>query len=275
MKMAKEIRGNSEKVQNANVPQNEENKSKKKAFIFGLLTVITSLAVIIAVFGSVFYLVVHNNLYNFAERYRKEIQAIPVIRAALPEKPDPEDPESFTESELKEKYKELINVRDDLKKQLEQANAQIAELKKAEEQLSKMIEERDKISKQIAQLEKDRKKLEEDKKNIDMLIAEGNKEGFKEYFEGIDKETAESLYSEILKTEKADKNAKEFAKVYESMDPAAAARIFEQMGDSKIDLVTGMLKDMKRDTSAKILEEMTPAFASKVTEKLSELYKSK
>jgi flagellar motility protein MotE (MotC chaperone) len=272
--MAKAIWGKSEKIQNAKVPQNEESKSKKNTFIYGLLTVITSLAVIIVVFWGVFYLVVHNNLYNIAERYRKEIQAIPVMRMALPEKPDSEDPELFTESELKEKYKELINVRDDLKKQLEQANAQITELKKAEEQLNKMIEERQKIIEQRAQLENDRKQLEEDKKSIDRLIAEGDKEGFKKYFENIDKATAESLYSEILKIEKVDKNAKEFAKVYESMDPAAAARIFEQMGDSKIDLVTGVLKDMKRDISAEILEEMTPVFASKVTEKLSELYKS-
>jgi flagellar motility protein MotE (MotC chaperone) len=273
--MIKGIRNKAEKDQNTIVQNKKEDKRKKNGLVLGVLAFLVSLAIIIAVVGGFFCLIIHNNFNKFADKYRKQIQAIPVIRGALAEPPDPDDPELFTESQLREKYKVLIDLRDHQRKQLEQANAEIQELKKVEEQLNKMLEERQTIIDQRAQLVEDRKKYEEDKQQLDRLIAEGNKEGFKEYFEKIDKKTAEILYSEILKEQKVDENMKEFVRVYEAMDSTAAARIFEQLGDSKIDLVTGALKNMKKETSAEILEEMTPAFASKVTEKLSELYNSK
>jgi flagellar motility protein MotE (MotC chaperone) len=56
------------------------------------------------------------------------------------------------------------------------------------------------------------------------------------------------------------------------MDAGAAAKIFEELGDGKIDLVVDTLKNMNNKNAAQILEEMNENYAAKVTEKLSEKY---
>ena len=49
-------------------------------------------------------------------------------------------------------------------------------------------------------------------------------------------------------------------------------KIFEELGDAKIDLVVNTLKNMNNKNAAQILEEMDENYAAKVTQKLSEEY---
>lgn len=277
--MAKGNQGSSQTIQNHKPQGKEDSKGRKSGFLFGLLAFLAAAAIIVVVLGGLFFIIVRNNVNNLAESYRKQIESIPVIKLALPRIPDLEDPEYLTDEELRLKYQELRKVRDDLKKQLKAAGEQIYELQKTNDELSKTIAENEKAKKDIlelqAWLEQQKKQFMEDKQKIDGLIAKGDKERFKEFFEKIDKETAQRLFSEILKEEKADGDTRKFVQIYENMAPASAARIFEQLGDSKIDLIAGTLKNMKKENSAEILAAMEPSFASKVTEKLSESYKNK
>jgi flagellar motility protein MotE (MotC chaperone) len=115
--------------------------------------------------------------------------------------------------------------------------------------------------------------LKELKSQIDKLIASGNKEEFKAYYESIDAEKAEELYSQAIKEQQIDAKAKEFAQIYAEMDESAAAAIFEQLGEEKLDMISEILMAMSKKNSSAIIESMTPSFAAKVTEKLDELYK--
>jgi len=56
------------------------------------------------------------------------------------------------------------------------------------------------------------------------------------------------------------------------MDTKAAAKIFEELGDSQLDLVVETLRNMKKDVAAEIISEMSQSYAAKVTEKLSKVY---
>ena len=252
--------------------------SKSKGMLFTLLTFFIVLLVIGIVFGGAFYLVIHNNINGLGERYRKAIQNIPIARLALPAVADPLDPRYLTAEEITEKYKEFRKLNEELSKLLEESEKKRKELQKYKDEYEGYKAENDKAAQELkertALLDEERLKLNELKKKIDELIVNGDKTGFKEYFETVDPVLAEQVYAEVVKQQQIDENAKKFAQIYEAMDASAAAQIFEEMGNSKIDMVAQTLKNMKKEKSAEIMAAMTPAFASKLTEKLDALYKA-
>lgn len=250
---------------------------KSKGMIFTLLTAFIVILVIGAVLGGAFYFVIHNNINGLGERYRKDIQNIPVMKLALPAAPDPLDPQYLTAGELEEKYKEFRKSNEELNKQLEEAKKQQDELQKYKDEYDKFKAENDKTAQELkdraASLDARQLQLDELNKKINGLITSGDKEGFKAYFENVDPDTAKQVYAEVVKQQQIDEGAKNFAKLYETMDAAAAAQIFEQLGNSKIDLVAATLKNIKKEQAAAIMAAMTPDFASKLMEKLDTLYK--
>lgn len=259
-----------------NVQDKKIEKTKMSNFLFGLLAFLVATFIMAAVFGGALYLIIHNNINGFAERYRDNIKNIPLLRMALPVPPDPEDPKYLSDEEIIRKYQELRATRDTLARQLEEANKKIAELQKYKDNFESLQAEIDKQSKELdarkLQLDEQEKQLSEDKRQVDELVAKGDRDGFKEFFEKIDKDTAQRLYSEIMKEEALNQEAKKFAQMYEQMDPSAAARIFEEMGASKLELVVDILRYMKKDSYALVVEAMNSEFAAKVTEKMAGLY---
>lgn len=280
--MAKERLQNAQKSQkdssgtNSTSPADNKANSKKDQIVYGLLALLTAMIIICAVIGGAFYIFIRNNVYGWAEKYRENIQTIPVLRLALPKPGDPEDPRYLSEDELIKKYNDLRSKRDQLVKELELAKNDIMELQKYKDDWDKLKAENEKaivdIENQKQELEAYRKEAEEDKTKVDELIARGDKEGFKQFFERVNKETASQLYSELIKEQKASEEAKSFAKLYEKMEPASAAKILERMGEGKMDLIVEILNNMKKDACAQVLAAMDPTFASKATVKLSEVY---
>lgn len=265
-----------QKTQSPDVQGSKGQNSGMKGVIFGLLAFITALAIIIAVIGGAFYIIIHNNFNGLAEKYRKELQAIPVLKLALPTlpvPPDPDDPKNLTDEELRKKYPEIKSKRDDLENQLREANKKITELQTRVDEIGNIKEEADKTLKNSeeknAQTEALQKKFADERKKLDEAALKGDKTAFRDYYEKADKEVAKKVYEEILKDQKASDEAKKVTQMYEAMDPAASAKIFEQMGNSKIDLVVDILKSMKKEITAEILAAMDPVFSSKVAERLS------
>lgn len=246
--------------------KNKDKNAKIDNFKFGILAFLVAVIIMAGILLGAFYLIVHNNVYGVAETHRKEIQNMPLLRWALPKPPDPEDPEYMTEKEIRNKYIEIKTQRDDLSEQLKETNRVINELKIYKDGYEKvMIEKEEEKSK----LEEEKKKIESDRVEIQKFAAEGNKEDFKKYFEAMDKDKAEELYREILLEEKIDADIKKFVQIYENMDETAVAKIFNEMGEEKIELVIEILTKMKKENSSAILTEMDPVFASKVTEKMA------
>jgi flagellar motility protein MotE (MotC chaperone) len=254
-------------------PQGSESKkSRKHRALFGFLAFVAAVVVIIAVFGGAFYFVIHKNVNGIAGRYREEIQSIPVLRLALPEAPDPEDPKYLTDAEVRQKYQELRKRYSELQNRLEETENTVAGLQKYKDRYDYMTAENEKIEKDLneqkLQLNEKIKQYMEDKKKFDELVALNDKEGFKEFFEKIDPENAKHLYTLILQEEKVDEEVRKIAKTYEYMDAAAVARILEQLIDSNVELVIHIFGNIKKEAASEILSSMNPQIASEVTEKL-------
>ncbi len=258
-------------------PKTQGKEKKGKGILFTLLTLLAVVAVIAAVFGGVFYFVIHNNMNGLAERYRSTIQRIPLARLALPAVPDPLDPRYMTPEDIKSKYVEFRAENERLKQELAAAKTKLDEYQGITDDYENLKADTEKkqqdIKEREAAMDQRELQLKEMKQKIDELAANGDKEAFREYFEKVDPENAKQLYAEIVKEQQSDANTKKFAQVYEAMDAAAAAQIFEQLGNSGIDMTAVTLKAMKKENSAEILASMTSDFAAKVTEKLNELFK--
>jgi len=257
----------------------KDNKNEKgaKKIRSGILTALLVIVIIAVVFGGVFYFLIRNNVGGLAERYRPAIQNIPLVSLALPAAPDPADPKYMTEDEIKDKYMEFRNENEALKKQLADANTKLDEYLAFRDDYDQLVQDAEKKMEEAKEKETALKEKElqlaELKVKIDELISNGDKESFKTYFEKLDPENAKLIYAEIVKEQQDDANVKKFAQVYEVMDAAAAAAIFEQLGSAELDMTAETLKVMKKESSSAILESMTPEFAAKVTEKLNALFK--
>lgn len=257
--------------------QPQEGKEvKKNGALFTLMAFLVAIAIILVVFGSAFFIVIRNNINGLADRYRKDIQSIPILKWALPEPPDPESPEFLTDEEIKNKYMELRKLRDELNEKLEDSNKTISELQKYKQEQESNIEqmetEKSELQSQQLKLEEDRLLLEQDRQSFTEMVAAHDKEGFIEFYEKEDAETTQKIYTEIMQQEKVDQEVSKFVKIYASMDAGAAAGIFEEMGDEKLQMVVDILKNMKQEIAAEIISEMDAKFAAKVTEKLSAEY---
>jgi len=258
------------------IPQGSEEESNKKGVLFVLLTIFTALVIMTAVIGGALFIVIKNNVGGTAERYRKEIQGIPILRLALSEAKEVDDPDKLTPEDLKKKYVELKKTKEDHIKQLESANKKIAELQNSNKQIDKLKEEAEKYKKQyeenVKQFEDEKSKLEEYKRKVDETVARGDKTAFKEFYEQLNPEISQKIYAEIITEQKVNSEIKKFATLYETMDSEAAAAIFEELGTAKIDLVVDILRYMKKESSAEVLASMKTDFSAMVSEKLSKFY---
>lgn len=255
----------------------EQGQKNKKGLPIELIAVITALAIIAGVIFGVSYLVVRNNVGGIAVRYKDNIKSIPLLSMALPKPADPDDPKNLTDEEIRKKYTDMKKQRDELSKKVNELNKKTAEIDKYKSNEDKVNAAAEKIKKdaeaKVAQVQKDKAQLASDMDKFNQMVAAADTEGFRNFYEKFDKETSQKIYSEIIKNENADKEAIKFAKLYEGMDPSAAGKIFEQMGETKIGLIVETLKNMKKESSAEVLAAMDAAFASKVSAKLREAYK--
>ena len=92
----------------------------------------------------------------------------------------------------------------------------------------------------------------------------GDTEGFSKYFEKVDGENAKELYSQILVKEVEKQNLKELAATYAEMEPANAAAILTEIGNTDKELVVDLIEAMKRDVKAEIIENMDPKFSAEI-----------
>ncbi|NLC69172.1 MAG: hypothetical protein GX754_10435, partial [Clostridiaceae bacterium] len=162
---------------------------------------------------------------------------------------------------------EMKEERDRYQKELEEANRLISELEVYKEEYEKVLAE---WAGEEQKIQDEKKRLEEKSKELQKLTAQGDKEGFRKYFETINEDVAEEIYREIMLQEKQDTDIKNFIQIYENMDESAAARILSEIGEEKIQLVVEILLQMKKENASAILGSMDAVFASKITEKMAE-----
>lgn len=252
---------------------NLEKKNDRKYTIIGIFSAI---GIILLVCGIVFTIVMKTNTAGLADKYRANIQGIPVLKYVLPKAADPDDPKNLTQAELIDKYNALRKEKQDYQKKEQDLNNQIAELTKykaAEEKRTADAQTAKAAAEALKKQSDDAAaKLDADKKAFDTAVANADKQAFRSFYESVNKDTAQKVYADILTQQKVSDDIKKYVQIYEQMDAKAAAKIFEQLGSTQTDLVVEILKNMSKDKVSKILPEMSTSFAAKVSQKLSEVY---
>jgi len=267
---------NSRSTLNANFKNTTNESSRRKDIITAITAAVISLIIITGIITSVFYVVIKNNVNGAAEKYRSKISGIPILKNALPEIEDPEDPYKYSERELRQKFLEVKEKRDELAKLLEEANLKINELEKYKNENMAASEQNENMRKELEQqrlaIEEEKRKLQEDKVILEEMAAKGDTEGFKKYYSQINKETAQKIYEKILNEEQIDQKTREFVKIYEEMDAGAAAQIFEKLSENDMQLVVKIIKNMGKESSAEIMSSLKPQLAAEITRIISEEY---
>ncbi len=87
---------------------------------------------------------------------------------------------------------------------------------------------------------------------------------YAKYYETMDPATAEALYKEVIKEQQESKEVEDYAAAYSEMKPKEAAAIFESMTDN-LDLVARILSVMTAEDRGAILGVMDSQVAAKIT----------
>ncbi len=249
----------------------EKNEKDKSNMLQNLLIKIVLLVVIVLLL-SIPIVLIKYNVGGMGEKSRPLIEDIPFVQQILPPKPDPEDPQYMNKAELIERYLTYKAEYEEKSKLVGELTEELETLKDIRDDYQKFIDEQQKVEDMKLTLGQERLQLDTDRENFFNDIQENKKTDFRQYFELVDKEKAQELYAEILQEEKVNKEIKEFASKYEKMEAEDAANIFEEMGNSKMELIISILKVMKTDQVAEILASMDKSFAAKVTERMAEHY---
>ncbi|NLX63701.1 MAG: hypothetical protein GX022_02825 [Clostridiaceae bacterium] len=241
--------------------------------LHSIIVVFVALLVVAVVFSGVFYFAVKNNISGLADSLKPYIKDYPILKIFMPQDLsgyDPEDPKYLSDKELVEKYQEYREMVLSLKEELDEAKRTIEEME-AEKQVSADIETKAEENRQLLKtIENEKAELEALKKSIVELIARGDPEGFKNYFQKIDKATAQAVYTEIMKEAVISEEKKALAKPFALMNPQGAANVLAEMYSKDKEAVLDIFEGMDSKAMAPILEKMEPKTAADIYGLLSD-----
>lgn len=238
--------------------QEEEWESDSNGSMFSVVLVTILLVVI---WAGIFCLIVKLDIGGLGSNVMAPIlKDIPVIKYILPKN-------SITESEDLESYYGYSSLED-----------AVNQIKTMEKQLEELTNLKSTNAEQIAALSDEVKRLKtfEDnqvefqriKTDFYEQVVYSDKgpgpEAFIEYFEGMDPETAEYIYRQVIVEEEVSKEVQDYATAYSEMKPKQAAGIFEAMTDN-LALAAKILGAMTSEERGKILGVMDPEVAAKIT----------
>jgi vacuolar-type H+-ATPase subunit I/STV1 len=248
-------------------------KSKKMGCLFTLLTLLIAILIVGGSIGGVAYIIVKNNTNGVADKYRIQINQFPILKDALPKLQDPDDPQFLSATEIANRYNKLRKEKKDLLKEIDELLMKVEEQKDVQAESEKTKKEMEQMKKEIEQekvlIEAEKAKIDKVKAEVGELIANGDRDSFKAYFQDINPDAAEAIFREFVKEDEINEETQKFITLYETIDPNVAAQIFQDLGLKKIDLLTEVLWGMHKDASAQILAAMETRFASRITENMS------
>jgi flagellar motility protein MotE (MotC chaperone) len=255
------------------VPQGSDQGEKPGGILHSIIVVLLALLIVAVVTAGVFYFAVKKNINGFAYNVKPEIENHPILKYALPKEMipvRPDDPENLSEKELLKKYEEYRTKNAELEQALAKANEAIDQMKKEAGETSDskaLLEENQKVldETKLAQAE-----LETGKKALSEMIAKGDSQGFRDYFEQVDKSTAESIYKEVITEEAISQNKLSLAKPFSLMQPQSAAGVLNELFNKDRNTALDIFEGLKPNASALILEQMDAKTAAEITKMLSD-----
>ena len=117
----------------------------------------------------------------------------------------------------------------------------------------------------LKEFERNQLQFKKDKEEFDRTIGFGNTVDFEAYYRQVSPENAENIYREVIGINSENKEFKSFVSTYENMDETSAAKIFDQMVRTDLELVVSILKNISSEQRAAILAAMTTSAAEQAT----------
>lgn len=259
-------------AENTPEPVKSDQPEKPAGLLHSILVVLIALLVVAVVSFGVFYFFAKNNINGFADTVRPWVKNHPILKIALPKEPeahDPDDPKYLTPKELLKKYEEYRAKVRSLNESLEIANQEIARME--QENLSAEDAEA-KLKENQAVLESikmEKEALQADKEAFSEIVATGDKEGFRQYFEKVDKATAAAIYKEIIEKTVIDDEMVKLAKPFAGMEPRRAAGVLTELFNSDSEAALDIIEGLKADAFAQILESMDAKVAAEIVSMLA------
>lgn len=277
-----------DKAENGGKPENsvaENGKAaptkdtvKKSGIIKTFLTLVIAVVLITLAMGSVFGYMIHSNYYGLADRFRKNLEKVPVVKLILPPEYDLEVPEKMPFDVLLEKYASYRSKCKEFEAKITELENTVKELTVYKDNADGIKADADETRKQLAaqqaELDMKMKEYQELKAKIDEIIAGKDTAEFKDFYERLDSQNAAKVYEKVMERYVCSSEVKEFAKVYEGMDASKAATVLQKIGSSNMELVVDILKNMSKESSAAVMEAMRDDFAARVTQHLAQPRKS-
>lgn len=261
------------KVEQTPVPQGSDQGEKPGGIVHSIIVVLSALLVVAVVSFGVFYFAAKNNINGFADTVRPQIKDHPILKLALPAEPEPDDPDDpnyLTQKELLKKYAEYRAKAKKLEESLTAANATIEQVKND----TKLVTDSESILKEnqalLETIKEEQAQLEIEKKTISELIARGNTQDFKDYFQMVDKATAEAIYEEILFQDAKDEDKVALAKPFSVMQPKSAATVLTELFTKDKETLLDIFEGLMPNATALILEQMDANTAAEITKLLAD-----
>lgn len=254
--------------------QEQDNQSEKPGgCLHSIIVVLIAFLVVAIVFVGVFYFVAKNNINGVGDSLKPYVKNYPILKVFIPKDLagyDPEDPKYMTDKQIVEKYEEYRDRVRSLTESLNEANWTIEKIKgeglSADELVS--ISESNRLI--LESIEAEKAALEADRKSLAELIARGDPEGFKDYFQKVDKATAEAVYAEIMKDVAVSEEKKALAKPFSTMAPQGAANMLSELFSNDKEALLDIFEGMEPKIMAPILERMDAKIAADIYGLLSD-----
>jgi flagellar motility protein MotE (MotC chaperone) len=252
----------------------QSNQTEKPGgCLHSIIVVLIAFLVVAIVFIGVFYFVAKNNINGVADSLKPHVKSYPVIKIFLPKNLagyDPEDPKYLTDKQIVEKYEEYREKVRILNESLNEANRTIEKIKAEGLSADEMVSLAEGNRLLLESIEAEKAALEADRKSLAELIARGDLEGFKNYYQKVDKATAQAIYAEIMKEFAISEEKKALAKPFSNMAPQGAANMLSEMFSTDKEALLDIFEGMEPKVMAPILERMDAKIAADIYRLLSD-----
>ncbi len=247
------------KDKKAEIDEQTGEEKKKSKFVSIAITIL-----IVVIWLGIFMVLIKLDVGGFGSSVLRPIlKDVPVLSSILPDATDEELASEYPYKSLGE----AISYIKELELQLQQ-------YQENETTNSDTIEELQAEVDRLSVFEQEQLAFEEERAEYYDEVVFGTSaidyENYKTYYEGIDPETAEILYKQVVEQLQVDALYEDFAKTYSSMKPAQAAAIFAEM-TGNLETVVGILNAMSATNRGDIMGQLgtiDAVFAAKVTKLL-------
>lgn len=233
-------------------------EKEKNEWVGKLISVVVLLGIIGCIGGILYF-----NVGNVTDKYMKPLlQNIPVVKNIVPTAEKQENQEDLTQLSKEEIIQKLNQVNEELTAEKEENSS-----------LTKEVESSKKEIQRLQEIETQHLQFLQEKEAFDRQVVYGEQaptlEEYRQFYEQMNPETAESIYREIVGDAEISQELKKYAATYQEMDASSAAGILEKLTLTDIDLVIQILENIDAEQRADILGEMEPQTAARITKRLA------